>query len=577
MRKRTFTTVSDVQNLSSYRYSTAKEETQALFICPTTTQRDRYSPSPSSSPLCGETQPKKSKLHDDTKSQLSPTCVACLSASSSQSSGTALSVSGSDASTHYWQIINGETQVMESPLKTPVDQPTSRYAINDCTHTNLECDETIDDASILQAQLNLTAAMNASSNSQLEKLRKRLQCESAEFDQFLQTQWNTETVYQPFMQYFVYQTGITEAMRVTVFDWMYEVGADFTMQTDTVYRACNIVDRYLSLCPPSFEEQRAQHAGESTASCHYDSGVVEEISAPCMLNSTNHSHTSLPAVTPSQFNNIGQGNFQLLGITALYIIAKFDEMHAPTLDELCSTTDGACTVQEMICMEREILKVIDWKLVAPTISTWMLSFLRLTALACTSHLARATEDTEESSTTIYDRVCSNDVLAMLSSSLFAHALNCVHIFARDARSLQYYPSTIATSMLCILYPPGSPLHEPVLQSTSYTYAEMHHCIVLLQCIWDQLQPIVESQSETVFESSSCGICTYHPQSLTIHSACLSAYENMERAQGFRACHRLLDATTPAFFNNEDIAVIKQTFEHSSIQRPLADRCDVPLI
>jgi hypothetical protein len=473
---------------------------------------------------------------------------------------------------------------MSSSLITPVDVPVNQsfgggdYA-NQANPCNLECDEIIDDAMLHQIQRRLDVdSTNALNNKQLlQHLGHRLQSEEAEFDQFVQTQWNREAVYQPFMQYFTYQKGVTEDMRAVLFDWMYEVGADFKLQTDTVMRACNVVDRYLSLCPPHVEAHQCsslteiEHSSNGTtvlSGC----GIPPTSSATCAQTNNNVNNVDQPiSCTESQFN-IGQHNLQLLGVTALYIIGKFDEVRAPKLDDFCSTTDGACTMPEMITMERRILKVIDWKLVAPTVSNWMMTFIRSATIACISSLATADKTIPASTSPVFDRVCANDVVRMVSSDLFKHALNCIHIFTRDARSLQYYPSTIAASILCILHPPGSNLHAPVLAATSYAYSDLRRCIELLQCVWAQIPLICDYRSTNVFESPSCGICTYLPESISVHRTCVEHYEYIEMSHGYQVCHNLLDVSSSDFIHEDDMAQLKQKYAHAPIRRPLVIGC-----
>ena len=55
--------------------------------------------------------------------------------------------------------------------------------------------------------------------------------------------------------------------------------------------------------------------------------------------------------------NIKKNQLQLLGITALFIAAKLEEIYPPKLSEFAYVTDGACTESEILDKELVMLKV----------------------------------------------------------------------------------------------------------------------------------------------------------------------------------------------------------------------------
>jgi hypothetical protein len=528
---------------------------------------------------------ERAQCHSTGK-QTSPSYVACLSASSSKTTET------TSSTTAYFSppVLEGWATASEFQI-TPAHKNSERVHSTQTNSCSMECDEIMNDALLHQIQQHVDlVSLHKSYNDKelLERLGRRFQPDSAEFDQFVQTQWNNEVTYQPFMHYFSYQHGVTEDMRTVLFDWMYEVGADLKLQTDTVMRACNVVDRYLSFCPSHTIEQQQccsrtdmkQHTINAGTTIHSGcGGAPPALSKTC--NNTNNvgdskNNVARPTLcTDSEFN-IGQHNFQLLGVTALYTMGKFDEVDAPKLDDFCSTTDGACTMRQMIIMERQILKVIDWKLVAPTVSSWMMIFIRLSVINCMPTLQSVDTTTPTSTLRVHDSACADDIVRMVSADLFKHALNCVHIFARDARSLHYYPSTIAASMLCILHPPGTTLHTQVLAATSYAYSDLRRCIEMLQCVWTQVPLICDYQRINVFETPESGICTYLSESISLHRKCVERYECLEKVEGYQICHDMLDISSPSFRPADDIAQLKEQYVHAPIHRPLAISYVVPL-
>lgn len=59
---------------------------------------------------------------------------------------------------------------------------------------------------------------------------------------------------------------------------------------------------------------------------------------------------------------------QLVGITALFLAAKYEEIYPPELRDLILLTDKAFTKDQTIVMERQILKTLDFQVTLP--SSW---------------------------------------------------------------------------------------------------------------------------------------------------------------------------------------------------------------
>lgn len=68
---------------------------------------------------------------------------------------------------------------------------------------------------------------------------------------------------------------------------------------------------------------------------------------------------------------------QLLGTTALFIAAKYEEIYPPKVDDIVSYTDRACTVGQVRGLEVIMLKVLEWELNVITPLHWTHLFLEL--------------------------------------------------------------------------------------------------------------------------------------------------------------------------------------------------------
>ena len=110
-----------------------------------------------------------------------------------------------------------------------------------------------------------------------------------------------------------FQPEINQQMRAILIDWIIEVHLRFNLKTKTLFLAVHILDTYLSLA------------------------------------------------------SIQRSKFQLLGITALLIASKQEEIYTQfKLKDLCETTDNAYTVDQLKKMESIVLNVIQFNLLSPT-------------------------------------------------------------------------------------------------------------------------------------------------------------------------------------------------------------------
>ena len=103
-----------------------------------------------------------------------------------------------------------------------------------------------------------------------------------------------EQHFRPRPDYLDWHTQINRRMRAVLFDWMVEVGQEYVLKRQTIHMAFFFVDRYLS--------------------------SVTEVPR-CML--------------------------QLVGVVALYLASKSEEIFPPRCQDFQLTTDGAYQIHEM--------------------------------------------------------------------------------------------------------------------------------------------------------------------------------------------------------------------------------------
>ncbi|GAA6052176.1 hypothetical protein JCM3770_001257 [Rhodotorula araucariae] len=120
-----------------------------------------------------------------------------------------------------------------------------------------------------------------------------------------------ELTTMPDPDYMSNQNEVTWKMRGILVDWLVEIHTKFRLLPETIFLAVNIIDRFLSV------------------------RVVSLV------------------------------KFQLVGVTALFIAAKYEEVVCPSVQNFLYMTDGGYTDEEILKAERYVLGIIGFNLSYP--------------------------------------------------------------------------------------------------------------------------------------------------------------------------------------------------------------------
>lgn len=118
------------------------------------------------------------------------------------------------------------------------------------------------------------------------------------------------------------QTDINERMRAILVDWLIDVHQQFDLSQETLYLTINIIDRFLSV-----------------------------------------------KVVPRR-------ELQLVGMGAMLIASKYEEIWAPEVNDLVRISDDAYCHQEVLAMEKTILGKLEWTLTVPTHYVFLVRFIK---------------------------------------------------------------------------------------------------------------------------------------------------------------------------------------------------------
>ena len=139
--------------------------------------------------------------------------------------------------------------------------------------------------------------------------------------QFLLTEEKEYLLPETFM---CQKTEVTEKMRAYLVDWLAELHYKFKMWPETLYVTIGIIDRFLAATPELKKQE-----------------------------------------------------LQCLGITALHIAGKYEEIYPPELKNLLRVTDNAVQRDEIIQMEFRILSTLQFSVTFPSTLRFLERFARL--------------------------------------------------------------------------------------------------------------------------------------------------------------------------------------------------------
>ncbi|XP_022763464.1 G2/mitotic-specific cyclin C13-1-like [Durio zibethinus] len=124
------------------------------------------------------------------------------------------------------------------------------------------------------------------------------------------------------------QNDIKVNMREILMEWLLEVTEEYKLVSDTLYLTVSYIDRFLS-----------SHA-------------------------------------------ISRNKLQLLGVSCMLIASKYEEITPPHIDDFCYITDNSYTKEEVVEMEKDILKLLKFEIGTPTTRNFLRIIMRAAHEKC---------------------------------------------------------------------------------------------------------------------------------------------------------------------------------------------------
>jgi hypothetical protein len=118
------------------------------------------------------------------------------------------------------------------------------------------------------------------------------------------------------------QPEINERMRAILIDWLVDVHTKFDLSPETLYLTINIVDRFLAV------------------------------------------------------KLVPRKELQLVGISAMLMASKYEEIWPPEVNDFVTLSDYAYTHEQILVMEKTILGKLEWTLTVPTPFVFLIRFIK---------------------------------------------------------------------------------------------------------------------------------------------------------------------------------------------------------
>ncbi|XP_062208388.1 cyclin-B1-3-like [Phragmites australis] len=133
---------------------------------------------------------------------------------------------------------------------------------------------------------------------------------------------STESTSLPLRSYMNSQTEINERMRAILIDWIIDVQHRLILMPETLYLTVYIIDQYLSM------------------------------------------------------ESVPKKELQLVGVSAMLIACKYEEIWAPLVKDLLCISDNAFSREQMLTKEKDILNKLHWNLTVPTMYMFIVRYLK---------------------------------------------------------------------------------------------------------------------------------------------------------------------------------------------------------
>jgi len=222
---------------------------------------------------------------------------------------------------------------------------------------------------------------------------------------------------QPKWNYMNKQPEVTHEMRSILVDWLVEVSTEYKLDPETLHLTISYIDRFMSLM------------------------------------------------------SVQRSKLQLVGIAAMFVAAKYEEVYPPDVSDFVYITDDSYTKKQVLQMEQILLKVLRFELSTPTSHLFLNKYQSMFPM---------------------DEIC-------VCLSNYINELSLV-----DGESfLRFSPSLVAASSLALArHTLGQEAWSLDMEDTSgYTIVDLRHCLLRLYQTYKEAHKGKQQSIQQKYKSS----------------------------------------------------------------------------
>jgi len=211
--------------------------------------------------------------------------------------------------------------------------------------------------------------------------------------------FSTESLTLPRADYMNLQNDITPKMRMILMDWLIEVHMKYRLRPETLHLTVNLVDRYLS------------------------------------------------------HKQINRKKLQLVGVVAMFVASKFEEIAPPEIGDWVYITDNAYTKDDVLLVEVSMLQTLSFNIVVPTAAHF------------------------------FDVLAAANSCDEVQKSVAQYLLELALL---DTRMLQYTPSHVVSAALLLsneLFKRSAVWPEGMSQQAHHAEPSLRQCVEELRQLW----------------------------------------------------------------------------------------------
>lgn len=199
-----------------------------------------------------------------------------------------------------------------------------------------------------------------------------------------------EACYERSSSYLTKHRDLQYRMRSLLVDWLMEVCEEYKLKRSTLYLACEHIDRYMA-----------------------------------------------------KSRDVPKTRLQLIGVTALHIAGKNEEIYPPKLTTLVELTDGACTEREVVHQEMLMLHKLKWMLSPVTPVMWINFYVQVHDHYWSAHRDSSSNNVSQQESTLNS--CISLHVKSDYKELMVKIARLLDICLYDIEHLDFRPSVLAAT------------------------------------------------------------------------------------------------------------------------------------